>query len=268
VDAEIRPLTGHEEELLAGGGVEVVAATVTALLARCVVTLGGGAVTAETVRDLSVGDREALLLHLRRATLGDRLDCVAGCPDPTCGERLDLTLSVGELLVTPDPTAAAWYEESFSAPDGEIRVRFRVPTGADQEAVADLAAADPRAAAGAILDRCIAGVHRPDGAAVPLPDGVGDALAGRMAELDPQAEIRLRFDCAACGRPVDILFDTAAFFLAEVAATAERLVDEVHAIAWHYHWSEGDILDLPRNRRRRYLDRIAASLGRQSRGVA
>jgi hypothetical protein len=194
VDAEIRPLTGHEEELLAGGGVEVVAATVTALLARCVVTLGGGAVTAETVRDLSVGDREALLLHLRRATLGDRLDCVAGCPDPTCGERLDLTLSVGELLVTPDPTAAAWYEESFSAPDGEIRVRFRVPTGADQEAVADLAAADPRAAAGAILDRCIAGVHRPDGAAVPLPDGVGDALAGRMAELDPQAEIRLRFD--------------------------------------------------------------------------
>ena len=90
-----------------------------------------------------------------------------------------------------------------------------------------------------------------------------------MAELDPQAEIRLRFDCAACGMPVDVLFDTASFFLAEVAATADRLLDEVHAIAWHYHWSEADILDLPRDRRRRYLDLIAASLGaRNARSVA
>ena len=44
--------------------------------------------TAGAVRALSVGDREALLLHLRLATLGERIDCVAGCPDPACGERL------------------------------------------------------------------------------------------------------------------------------------------------------------------------------------
>jgi hypothetical protein len=65
-----------------------------------------------------------------------------------------------------------------------------------------------------------------------------------------------------------LLFDTATFFLAEVAATADRLLDEVHAIAWHYHWSESEILDLPRARRRRYLDLIASSLGTRARGVA
>src|SRR6185503_1744130 len=81
-DAEVRPLTGREEELLATESGESMAAMVTAILARCVPSVGDVATTPEAVRQLSVGDREALLLHLRRATLGDRIDCIATCPDP------------------------------------------------------------------------------------------------------------------------------------------------------------------------------------------
>jgi hypothetical protein len=36
----------------------------------------------------------------------------------------------------------------------------------------------------------------------------------------------------------------------------ERLFDEVHRIATHYHWSERDILTLSWRRRGRYLARI------------
>jgi hypothetical protein len=267
--AAIRAVTGREEELLAESLGESTAVTVTAILARCVLSLGNVATSADAVRQLSVGDREALLLHLRRATLGDQIDCVAMCPDPGCGERLDLTLSVGSLLVEPVADAAAWYEETFATAGGEAAVRFRVPTGADQEAIADIASTDAVAAARELLARCVASAPGSGGDSMELPDDVADAVAVRMAELDPQAEIRLRFDCAACGRPVDVLFDTASFFFAEIGATAERLYDEIHAIAWHYHWSEDAILDLPRNRRRRYLDLISASLGaRQARGVA
>ena len=106
------------------------------------------------------------------------------------------------------------------------------------------------AAARALLARCVAPVVGGRGAvgAAALTTSPR-AVAARMAELDPQAEIRLDFDCAACGRPVDVLFDTAAFFFAEVAATADRLYDEVHAIAWYYHWSEAEILGLPRAKR-------------------
>jgi hypothetical protein len=184
---------------------------------------------------------------------------------------LDLTLAVGDLLVEPAADVAPWYEETFPAGGGRVLVRFRVPTGADQEAIAGLAATDAVAAARELLARCVSpdldgGAGR---VAADLTDEVVDAVAARMAELDPQGEIRLRFDCAACGRPVDVLFDTAAFFFAEIGATADRLYDEIHAIAWYYHWSEHAILDLPRNRRRRYLDLISASLGaRQARGVA
>jgi hypothetical protein len=269
-DAEIRPLTGREEELLgAAGETDSMAATVTDLLGRCVLSLGGIPASVEAVRSLSVGDREALLLHLRRATLGDRIDCVTTCPDPACGERLDLTLSIESLLVEPAPDAVEWYEEALPSGRGESpTVRFRLPTGEDQEATAALAAADPVAAARALLARCVRPSTRRRSWAAGVPDDVADAIGARMAELDPQAEIRLRFDCAACERPVEMLFDTASFFLAELAATSDRLYDEVHAIAWHYHWSEAEILDLPRARRRRYLDLIASSVDTRARGVA
>jgi hypothetical protein len=273
VDVMVRPLTGRDEEMLADAEARgfdgSMASTVTALLARCVVSLGGaGPPSTDVLRSLPVGDREALLLHLRRATLGDRIDCVATCPAPACGERLDLTLSVAELLVPRYDDAAAWHDEVFGS-DRRLRLRFRLPTGADQEVTAEHAATDPAAAARALLARCVASSTGSGGVPAVLPDDIADAISARMAELDPQAEIRLHFDCAACGRPVEVLFDTASFFLAEIAATANRLYDEIHAIAWHYHWSEAEILDLPRSKRRCYLDLIASSLSaRQSRGVA
>jgi hypothetical protein len=45
-----------------------------------------------------------------------------------------------------------------------------------------------------------------------------------------------------------------------------RLYEEVHVLATHYHWSESDILALPRRKRLRYLDLIARQLGQESEG--
>ena len=81
------------------------AARATALLARTV-ALEGGSVPADQgfCRALAAGDREALLLHLRRLTFGDRMSCVLECP--SCGEKLDLDLTVTSLLLPPYPEPA------------------------------------------------------------------------------------------------------------------------------------------------------------------
>src|SRR5437773_12011973 len=60
------------------------ARTVTELLARC------AGLSEQAAAELTVGDREALLLHLRRLTLGDLAPCVLKCPRSACGERMDL----------------------------------------------------------------------------------------------------------------------------------------------------------------------------------
>src|ERR1700733_1838743 len=102
-DAVLRQLTGRDEAFLLEQGRNLtLAALTTAMLARCVCRLGSiSPVTPEAVRALSVGDREALLLHLRRLTLGEGMSCVLGCP--ACAEKLDLDLRVSELLLPPYP---------------------------------------------------------------------------------------------------------------------------------------------------------------------
>src|SRR6185436_2177290 len=77
-DAWLRPILGHEEDLLMQAGRYLKpAARATQLLTRCLLRLGPmEPVTSDAVKQLTVGDREALLLRLRQITLGDRIACV------------------------------------------------------------------------------------------------------------------------------------------------------------------------------------------------
>src|SRR6185295_807330 len=137
-DAQIRALSVEDELLLLDAERSRPAAeTATLLLSRCATPL-----TTDEVRDLTVGDREALLLHVRRLTFGERMQCVIRCASAACGEPMDLELLVRDLLT--------------DAPCAEVP-GFRLPTGADQEAVTPLAMRDPRLAGEMLLARCALG---------------------------------------------------------------------------------------------------------------
>ena len=239
----LRAPTGADEEWLLEGDDLTRAERVTRLLERCVLKVGGRRCSPELARGLTCGDREALLLHLRRATFGDRLACVLECP--ACGEAMDLDLSVAQLLVEPGPGPRG--EQEMVLADGSV-VRFRLPTGADLEAAAR--AEEIEDGVCALLERCV-------GDPAGLSAEVRSELAARMASLDPQAEVRLALCCPDCGHDFAALLDAAALLLDELAADRAVLFGEVHAIALRYHWSEADILALEVLRRRQYLDLLA-----------
>jgi hypothetical protein len=250
-DARLRALTGAEEEFLADDGAALPPVErTTALLARCVERLGGAEPSEESIEALTLGDREALLLQLRRLTFGDRLAALVSCPAPGCGERLDLELSVADLLVEPYANDGEWSEASV--PDGGAArvVRLRAVTGADQATAARLAP-DMEAAARALVERCVGG----EGVDAVL----ARALPGLMAARDPQAEVVLSLSCPACEAPFRVLFDTAEFLQGELAGGRTELYEDVHRLALHYHWSEREILELPTGKRRRYLELLADS---------
>src|SRR6266536_3258635 len=97
-EAELRPLTGEDEAFLADGAESLLPAyRTTALLARCLTRVGPITVTPDVARSLTVGDREALLLHLRRATIGERLQCVVNCAGRGCGKPMDVALTVEDF---------------------------------------------------------------------------------------------------------------------------------------------------------------------------
>jgi hypothetical protein len=82
-------------------------------------------------------------------------------------------------------------------------------------------------------------------------------IVAALAELDPDAETMLAVSCPSCGGAHDTVFDPAGFLLTELAAYADRLMDEVDQLARAYGWSERDILALGARRRRRYLERTS-----------
>jgi hypothetical protein len=77
-----------------------------------------------------------------------------------------------------------------------------------------------------------------------------------MAACDPQAEVLLDLNCPACGHGWQALFDVVAFFWAELAAQAKRLLREVHTLARAYGWREADILGMSARRRQFYLEMV------------
>jgi hypothetical protein len=220
-----------------------------------------------SLRALTVGVRDARLLELRRAAFGPRMQARVRCPG--CGEALEMEVDAGAVL-------SAAGEEPDAAPvhrleRGALSVRFRLPSAGD---LADVGAlGDAEAARLELLRRCVAEAARevPPSAGEPaegvatvvsldvddLSDGEVAAIAARMAELDPMAEVAFALACEACGTAWESPLDVGEFLWAEVDRAARRVLDEVHLLASAYGWTEEQVLALRPARRRAYIERVA-----------
>jgi hypothetical protein len=265
-EAHVRPLTGADYFFLTEECRGLLPAHwATEALTRCVTRLGpDGPVTREAIRSLTAGDREALLLHLRRLALGETLRCLLACPE--CAQQLEIDAKVGDLLLAPYAETLQEHELVARREDGAQTVlHFRLPTGADQEAAAEAARDDVAAAVDLLLLRCTRPAAGPDGKGeAGFSAGVIEQLSARMAELDPQAEISLQLACPACGAGFSALFDATSYLMEELDAGARALSREVHLLAYHYHWSATEIIGMSAARRRRFLRLLEAELTQEA----
>jgi hypothetical protein len=199
---------------------------------------------------LSIGQRDARLLTLRELTFGPQLVSVTTCPN--CGERLEMTFGVAELRAAPEAEQTDPCALSCSGYD----VLFRLPNTLDLAALTS--GADVADARRVLLGRCLLSARRGDAevAAGHLPPEVLEAVAGRMGEADPQADIQLALVCTRCAHRWQEAFDVGLFLWGELHAWAARTLGEVHKLARAYGWREADILALSPVRRQFYLDMI------------
>src|SRR5579859_5730032 len=143
---------------------------------------------------LSVGRRNAWLLSVREQLFGPVLACYVNCP--RCTAALEFALDTANIRAAAESEqAAADYQLAL---DGWA-VHFRLPDSRDLAALVDLAGhADARQL---LLRRCVTQVSCDTVVQAPdaLPEHVVTALADRLQDLDPQAEVRLRLTCEQCG---------------------------------------------------------------------
>jgi len=213
-----------------------------------------GAACPETPRDslarLSIGRRDASLLTLREWTFGSRVDSLVECP--RCGQRLEIAFNIADVRVEGEapPELPATVEE--------YQLRLRPPDSTDIAAIAAEPAVERKRQL--LFERCLIEARRggEEAPAGKLPPEALNAVAERLAEADPQADIQLDVACSCCGERWKSAFDIAAFFWSEIDAWACRILREVHTLASAYGWSERDILALTPARRQFYLEMVGA----------
>lgn len=224
----LRKMTGKEEAILAdrrfqkNGG-----RLVTELLHSCIVQLGELSPNGRsTVSNLYSADRNYLLLKLRSVTFGSELESSYTCP--SCSEQLHVDEDLDDLPVTVVPEGEEQGDVLVELVDGYVdkegnihtALALRLPTGADEEAVASQMRENPSLGKNALLARCIRSLGE-------MPRHRLEALGPRIMsdltmtdrrlidqalnEAAPGVDLVRRQECPACGREFSASLDLSNF---------------------------------------------------------
>ncbi|HET9282421.1 MAG TPA: phage baseplate protein [Candidatus Angelobacter sp.] len=200
--------------------------------------------------ELSIGRRDARLLEVYERTFGPDLEAFTQCPQ--CGEQFEYRLSTRELALPLPET-----EQQLVVKTGETCLRLRLLNSLDLRAASESPGVDR--AFRLLLDRCVLERDdRPGMSLEDLPESTLEQIASCLAQADPLAEIVIDLTCSACSHTWQLLLDIEGFLWAKVSAIARRLLQQVHALASAYGWSESDIMALSSVRRHAYLEMVGA----------
>jgi hypothetical protein len=273
-EVELAPLSGHEEELLAANISKGAAAQVTAILARCVKQLGTlDRINEDLMRKLLVGDRQFLMLKLRAITFGERVQATTTCPWSDCGTEVDVDFNISDIQVEDAGLDTQLHRMDLDMPEEgrPKKIWFRLPNGSDQENLNALASDNPAEISSRLLWRCIQRIddqQSPDLEQIrKLSSSVRIQIESQMQTLAPDVDLTMETCCPQCQRDFTIPFDIQSFFFGEMHNSRELLRREIHYLAYHYHWSEQDILSMTRDRRQQYIDILSDEIERMNAGV-
>ena len=218
--------------------------------ARALIMLRTGcpALAEETAAALPLTQRDHALVALHARSFGPTLSAIAACG--VCGERLEFVLPAQQIAESLQAADAA----CTLAVHG-VTLRLRLANTRDMTDAA--ATPDLEAARRLLLARCAEAVDD-HGQVVSFPDSLRNVALDRLDAMHEAAEIALTLACPACNARQVVHLDVASFLWAEVRHAAQRLLDDVHELAWAYGWSESAILAMSASRRQAYLDRVRA----------
>ena len=225
---------------------------VTNVLCEALEMLADEAVNRTRIKELCVGDRQFLMrrlaIHIDDALVWLATKCGA------CGESFDVSLRYSELPVKP--AGAQFPTTVIKLDQGQFNVR--VPNGLDQEFIAAIDNDDE--ATSVLLSRIISLAGKASNQTDETVEidiaGINKnqlALIEEVVELmAPEVATEVLATCPHCntGNRVPVSPYSC------MEQTGNNLYLEIHALAFNYHWSEHEILAMPRDRRHVYLGLI------------
>ncbi|MFT3692969.1 MAG: hypothetical protein QM831_07500 [Kofleriaceae bacterium] len=190
----------------------------------------------EAVWNLTVRDRILLLLGISEMSLAQPIEAHVAC---ACGETAVVELATSEL--------AAFVEERASTPLVAGELELRLPTGRDQLRWTTLRSTN--IALDVLADLVVTGE---------LTDTLVPAVDQVLAHADPLIEFAVETSCTKCNAALSKDIDLERIALVRLRNARRILLEQVHAIASTYHWTEAEISTLPAWRRAEYAALVRA----------
>jgi hypothetical protein len=224
--ARVKELNGFDEEKIFRAWSSSNIAHVFNVILECGVESFEGAPedeTAKLLKELVIGDRDALLLGIRCATYDDLVE-VEDWACPECGEPVDLTLNLREDVEykkTDEPATAMRFDVPLRKGGKAV---VRLPNGEDQEAAGEDPKRTLKERNTILLQRCVEYVEQPNGTKIVLSSfptyalqlGIMDRekITKAIAEKQPRPRYDdIKFTHSSCGKEVSLAIDLAEQFL-------------------------------------------------------
>jgi hypothetical protein len=197
---------------------------------------------------LSIAERNLLLLRLRELSFGSLLQGFGACPQ--CGAHLEFELPVASLIERlqshSSPGPITWSENGRHC-------QLRPVTTDDLLSILDMPGI--REAQDRLLELCLS---VSGSLAKPSACSTTDSLLEKFEQLHAAAELSCTLRCPECSVSETLDLDIARFLWIEARSAAQRLLAEIHELAWAYGWSERSIARMSPQRRSAYLEMLSA----------
>ncbi|WP_159073500.1 hypothetical protein [Streptomyces sp. RTd22] len=213
-EAEVRELTGADEEALARVRSNPLRLLET-LLELGTVRIGDVPATSDVLPQLLLGDRDALVIAIRRVTFGDEME-FSEIRCPNCGEDFAATISLADI----QPQTATSTKLTVPMRKGGCAI-VRYPTGADQAAMLALPKATDAERNTYMLGCCLVEVRDAQGKVTPGSAdlakslGMGDIrnILSQLAATQPGPRLlEVSIEHEACGGEVPLPLSVADIF--------------------------------------------------------
>jgi len=202
--AEVRELTGADEEAISRAG--SVSKSAAVLLQRGLVKLGSREATKDDLDNLLSGDRDAILLGIRKVTFGNIVQVNAKCPSCSTTQVVDIDLvdDVPVKSLEDSVRDRTWVVDTNMGP-----VQVGLPTGLVQKKLIENSDKTSAEMNTLLLAGCIISVNdRPSsGASTALSLGIADRqkVVDSIIERNPGPRLgEVKKACQACGEDIEL----------------------------------------------------------------
>lgn len=202
-EIEVRELTGADEEALSKAEVtKSMARYMNAIVKRGLVRIGEhDAPSEKLLGELLVGDREMVLLAIRRATYGNDMELTLICPNCAAAVDAKYDLATEIPIHTLDDPMQRRIEVTMR--DGKVAVA-RLPTAADQDVLLGLTGKSLAEANTVLLSRCLITIDGVPAGGAEVAKGLG--IKDRRLILDEMTDVQpgpkygeVMVECPNCG---------------------------------------------------------------------